>query len=239
MIQVAIINQSTVVTDEVLQSYVHAIQMQITRDFAPIWGTYAQLSFVGKGQTAPATSWWLTVLDNSDQAGALGYHDTTPAGLPSGKVFAQTDLTYGYKLSVTLSHEVLEMLADPWIFSTVVVNFTVGGVVGPTLMALEVCDAVEDDALGYDINGITVSDFQTPSWFDSMGTKYDFCGHCTAPLQILAGGYMGVMPFSSPHGWSQVAAEGVPHRSANAAPLGSRRERRRAGKASWKVSSPK
>ena len=32
----------------------------------------------------------MLVLDTSDQAGALGYHDVTPQGLPLGKVFAKT-----------------------------------------------------------------------------------------------------------------------------------------------------
>jgi hypothetical protein len=31
--------------------------------------------------------WWLVFLDNSDQAGALAYHDLTNEGLPLSKVF--------------------------------------------------------------------------------------------------------------------------------------------------------
>src|ERR1035441_9580376 len=73
-IQVAMINASTVLQDSQVQAIVPALQTQVHRDFAPVWGVDADLTFVGHGATAPSGSWWLTVLDNSDQAGALGYH---------------------------------------------------------------------------------------------------------------------------------------------------------------------
>jgi len=34
------------------------------------------------------------------------------------------------------------------------------------IYALEVCDAVESDKLGYEIDGVMVSDFITPAWFE-------------------------------------------------------------------------
>jgi hypothetical protein len=40
-------------------------------------------------------------------------HDTTPDGLPLGKVFAGTDKAFGTQWTVTASHELLEMLGDP------------------------------------------------------------------------------------------------------------------------------
>jgi len=49
------------------------------------------------------------ILDDSDQAGALGYHDLTSDGLPIGKVFAASDLKAGTSWTVTASHELLEM----------------------------------------------------------------------------------------------------------------------------------
>ena len=54
-------------------------------------------------------------MDDSDQAGALGYHDLTSAGLPMGKVFARTDLQNNLSWTVTVSHELLEILGDPMI----------------------------------------------------------------------------------------------------------------------------
>jgi hypothetical protein len=82
----------------------------------------AELEFVPSGAQPPAGTWWLSILDDSDQANALGYHDLTTDGLPIGKVFAGTDLKVGASWSVTASHELLEMLADPNINLTVFVQ---------------------------------------------------------------------------------------------------------------------
>jgi len=48
------------------------------------------LPFIPKNQMPAAGSWWLVFLDNSDQAGALAYHDLTNDGLPISKVFVKT-----------------------------------------------------------------------------------------------------------------------------------------------------
>src|SRR5271166_5102256 len=109
-IQISIINASTVISDPDGAAATAALQTQVTRDFFPIWGTPATLTYVPKGHTAPTTTWHLSILDNSDQAGALGYHDITPQGLPLGKAFAKTDLRYGLSWTVTISHELFEML---------------------------------------------------------------------------------------------------------------------------------
>ena len=98
--------------DAQVQSAVPDLQTQVRRDFAPAWGIDADLAFVPKGKKANPKSWWLVILDNSDQAGALGYHDINPKGRPIGKVFAATDLHYGNSWTITTSHELLEMLGD-------------------------------------------------------------------------------------------------------------------------------
>ena len=107
-IRVAVINASTVLTDEQVQAAVPALQTQVRRDFAPAWGIDADLSFVPCNAIPDPGLWWLTVLDDSDQAGALGYHDVTDEGLPLGKVFARADLRYGSQWTVTASHEFAE-----------------------------------------------------------------------------------------------------------------------------------
>src|SRR5437764_6891042 len=106
---VAIVNASTVCTDAELKSYVGPLQRQVSEHFAPVWGADAKIDFVPKGKKPPKGSWWIAILDDSDQAGALGYHDLTADGLPLSKVFAKSDKHYGNSVSVTISHELLEM----------------------------------------------------------------------------------------------------------------------------------
>jgi hypothetical protein len=180
-IHVAILNRSTVLSDDQLQPVVAALQTQVHRDWAPVWGNDADLSFVPAGTQPAPGSWWLVILDDSDQAGALGYHDLTTGGLPLGKIFAKTDLTAGQQRSVTASHELLEKLGDPDINLTV---FVQPDATSGTLYAYEVCDACEADQYGYAINGVTVSDFVYPAWFESFrshsSTQFDHGKHTVA-----------------------------------------------------------
>ncbi|MGA8149466.1 MAG: hypothetical protein WB952_00700 [Terriglobales bacterium] len=236
-IQISVINASSVLDDSDIRPVVQALQEQVSNDFLPAWGVDAKLNFISSGSTPPAGTWWLTILDDSDQAGALGYHDLTPDGLPLGKVFAATDLKYGNSWSVTTSHELLEMLADPNINLTVFVqNANTSG----TLLAYEVCDACEADSLGYKIGNVLVSDFVYPSWFEDFrtegSTQFDQCNHIQSPLELLAGGYIGIFKVSDGSGWTQLTAEKDLTNTLFRGNVGSRRERRRTPRQHWVAS---
>ncbi len=233
-IKVAVINASSVLTDAEVQAAVPALQTQVHRDFYPPWGVDADLTFVPKGHQPPAGSWWLAILDNSDQAGALGYHDVTSEGLPLGKVFAGTDKQYGYIWTVTASHELLEMLGDPEINLTVFIQKNARS---GELYAYEVCDACEADQFGYQINGTLVSDFVYPAWFESFrkqgSTQFDHDNKINAPFKLLSGGYIGLFDVKSGSGWHQLNAEEGPYGHKVIAPRGSRRERRNRVRDHW------
>ncbi len=233
-IQISVINASTVLADNDISSVVPALQTQVRRDFASAWGIDADLTFVPQGSTPAAGSWWLAILDNSDMAGALGYHDVTSEGLPLGKVFAGTDQEYGQQWTVTASHELLEMLADPEINLTVFVQPDASS---GTLYAYEVCDACEADQFGYAINGTVVSDFVYPSWFESSrgegSTQFDYGNQITKPFQLLPGGYIGVFDVTSGTGWHQLTPERAVYEYAMRPRVGSRRERRRTPRDQW------
>jgi hypothetical protein len=237
--QISVINESTVLADTDVTPVVIALQQQVTNDFRPIWGIDAELKLIPQGTPAPAGTWQLVILDDSDQAGALGYHDLTPDGLPLGKVFAASDLKAGTSWSVTASHELLEMLADPNINLTVFVQDanTTG-----TLYAYEVCDACEDDSLGYQINNILVSDFVYPAWFETFraqgSTQFDRMNKIQSPLQLLPGGYIGVFSVTDGTGWQQQTAERIPLNLRHRGHVGSRRERRTISRNQWLTSLP-
>lgn len=200
---VAVVNESTVVTASDVAATILALQHQVTYDFRPVWGRGCHIV---SASSIPSGAWGLVILDDSDQAGALGYHDWTPGGQPLAKVFAKTDQQYGADWHVTASHELLEMLGDPWIDTAVQVGTS-------TFYALEVGDACEADVYGYPITVqsgtaqvmVTVSDFVYPSWF-SRGAPgpYDHKGHIGAPLRLLPGGYIG--EYVCGQGWSQKTA---------------------------------
>lgn len=237
-IQISVINESTVLADNDVAPVVAALQKQVTEDFYPVWGANAELKIVNKGAQPLNGSWWLVLLDDSDQANALGYHDMTSEGLPIGKVFAASDLKAGTAWTVTASHELLEMLGDPNINLTVFVqNTNTAGM----LYAYEVCDACEDDSLGYRIDNVLLSDFVYPAWFESFrgegSTQFDRMGKLHDPFQLAIGGYIGVFNVAAGNGWTQKTNQrpsNLLHRGA----VGTRRERRTIPHDQWIASLP-
>lgn len=245
MIDVAIINASTTATDDEVKKVIAAAQIQLDRDFSPVWGIYARLTFFTHKQAAsggiPAGYRWLSVLDDADQAGALGYHDLSPEGLPLGKVFWGTTKRAGMNPSITLTHELLELLADPEINLVVIIGEGKKAVA----YAREVCDAPEDDRYAYAIGEVAVSDFVFPLWFvpgAPQGSKLDFLNRIPAPLALLPGGYIGIMKLSTGQ-WTQEepTAEGEPGARAavtrHAAQVHSRHERRARPRHTWRTSA--
>jgi hypothetical protein len=238
-IQISVINESTILSDADVAPVVIALQKQVSNDFRPIWGVDAELKVVPKGTQPLAGSWWLVLLDDSDQANALGYHDLTTEGLPIGKVFAASDVKAGTSWTVTASHELLEMLGDPNVNLTVFVESSdTAGV----LYAYEVCDACEDDSLGYQIDNVLLSDFVYPAWFESFRTdgsaQFDRMNKLQNPFQLLAGGYIGTYNVNSGTGWMQQTAEKHPTNALHRGAVGTRRERRTIPHDQWINSLP-
>lgn len=234
-IQVSVINASTVLTDDEVQAAVPAFQTQVRNDFAPVWGIDADLTFVPQGSSPAPGSWWLVIFDNSDMPGALGYHDVTNEGLPLGKVFAGTDLQLGFNWTITATHELLEMLADPEINLSVFVQSSARRGI---IYAYEVCDACEADEFGYDVGGTFVSDFVYPAWFETSrpagSTQFDQGNQLQGPLpKLLRGGYIGAFDVTSGTGWHQVKADVRVARSEFRPRVGSRRERRATPRDQW------
>src|SRR5207247_2217548 len=144
----------------------------------------------------PTGLWQIVVTDDPTMAGALGYHDLTNDGLPIGYVFAKLDLQAGMSWTVTTSHELLELLGDPDCNLDAQISST--GI----RVAYEACDAVEADRYGYEVDGVLLSDFVTPSWFGrGLPGPYDHLNHCDQPLVLLPGGYISVWQPGS--GWQQ------------------------------------
>jgi hypothetical protein len=223
MTQIAVINESTAISDGDVQAMLPAFTLQWNKDLDPIWGVgAATFSFVPKSTIPAAGTWWLVFLDDSDQAGALAYHDLTNDGLPISKVFVKTILADKASVSVGATHEICEMAVDPWLNSA---YQDPQGV----FWAGEVCDPVEDDQYAYEIGGILVTDFITPNWFahEHAQGAIDFKDHAKAAFEVMTGGY--AQKFDPQHGWVQVTGSKARHSGRAHAPGGSRRQRRARG----------
>jgi hypothetical protein len=224
----------------------------VKRDFTPIWGVEAAIFYTPSTATPSADHWVLALLDDADQAGALGYHDVSPTGQPLGKAFVRTTLAAGDTFSVTVSHELLEMLVDPEINLSAEFDDATGA--PSKFYAYEICDACEDDPLGYEIEipagwvgagqKILVSDFVTPAWFEPEAVSsatFDFQKHISASFQILKNGYIGVLDLADlAAGWQQSINSADPRIRAKVRPyVGSRRMRRMIRRRDWLKSTYK
>jgi hypothetical protein len=231
MLQIAVKNEATAVSNTEVEEMLPAFDLQWNRDLQVVWGVEkAKFTFV-TGRL-PADSWWIVFLDNSDQAGALAYHDLTNNGLPLSKVFIKTILADKASVSVGATHEVCEMAVDPWL------NGAYQDMHG-RFWASEICDPVEDDQYGYKIGNILVTDFVTPNWFSHPHAKgkIDFKGHVHVAFEVLSGGY--AQYYHPHHGWAQVTGHKARgSKRANAAE-GSRRERRMRQALAWSRSEAK
>ena len=84
------------------------------------------------------------------------------------------------------------MLADPFGNRTMAGQSPMPGQ-GRVQFLVEVADPSEAAKFGYKVNGITLSDFYTPNYFDplaSPGVRYSYTGAIQKPRQVLNGGYL-------------------------------------------------
>jgi hypothetical protein len=180
-----IVNRSTLVSDVDVKRWTAACARQIREHVAPAYGKQpVRVQFLTHTSHAPRGAWVLVVLDDADQAGALGYHSETADGRVYGRVFVRPCLDYGVPVSTTGSHEVIETFCDPD------VNLWRDTGKGYAV-AYEACDPVEGDS--YLIDGVAVSDFVTPAWYTTKPTAARLHwldnGSITKPFQLAPGGY--------------------------------------------------
>lgn len=200
MFQISVVNRTRTVSDHELHRVVRAVNRQIAEDFAPYWGFGGRLRVEGPARGSIDTEALLEMrgdavlylLDSSIADDALGYHDRNLRGVPFGFIYLDLCAELGDPWSATLSHEALELLADPQC------NLLVTGPNprDPSLPEVyhyfEMCDAVQ--AQCYEIDNVTVSNFVLPSYFapdQAEGARRDFSGTGLRSFEVNPGGYIG------------------------------------------------
>ena len=214
MAQIAIVNQTTLLSDADGQTIVTAINMILPK-FCTDWSLSRHTCiYVGRGKitTIPLK---VFLKDKADVAGVLGYHDEIN-DIPYGNVFIKTVLDNGGVIlyspnpiiptvAEVVCHEVFEMLIDP--------NCNTWAMLSDyrTLYAYEVCDPVQSNPLTVQVQtGISrtgtppnvkvlpvytkvgLSDWVLPNWFDPQKKRGPYNNNNTlkAPLTIEKTGYV-------------------------------------------------
>ena len=195
---VALVSDESSITMRELSLVAAALQKQATRDLGPLWKIEATVTAFEKLEDLPLDYWPVVIKDDIGQPDAAGYHDDQ-----HGQPFALIQYSDGWTL--TASHEVLEMLVDPF-GRRLVAGQSPAAKQGRVRFLVEVCDPSEADAYAYKVNGIKVSDFYTPHFMDpgtSPGVRYSYTGAITAPRQVLRGGYLSWYDSASGKWWQR------------------------------------
>lgn len=224
---IAVINESTMISNADAATMTAAIQIQMDLHLLPAWNMKSgTIKFYADKKSVPGYAWVVSILDNSTQAGALGYH-AIDNGVVDAFIFAQPVLSNNgvalydaanpnnVSVSSVLSHEVCEMIGDRY------AGFWSDGpgVVASdgqtyTEYALELADAVEGDSYSIDVGTqkVNVSNFLFPSWFNQQSTSaanmpFDYLHKLSAPFTMTPGGYLIVRQSGN---FQQVFGETMP-----------------------------
>lgn len=175
-----------------LDAAIPALQTAVSRDLAASWGTDATLTT----DPAYAGSADMTIsIDDGDGASCMcyGFHDVAK-GRPYSVVYGDLAIQDDGNAWLTFTHELFEMLVDPWINHYARYK-------GKTWL-VEVGDPVERDA--YSIDGIQISDFITPRWYNpTLKGPFDFMHLVRKAGTLTRGGYASWL---DDLGWHQVFA---------------------------------
>ncbi len=198
--QLALVSESKSVVMGDLMKISAALQKQASRDLAPIWNVSATVDAFAKLEDVPLGYWPMIVMDDIGMD-AAGVHEDKD-GQPFALITASRELDVW---SLTASHETLEMLVDPFGDRLIAGDSPKEGQ-GRVSFLVEVCDPSEADEFAYTVNGILVSDFYTPNYFDPVaapGVRYSFTGAITEPRQVLRGGYLSWVDSTTGHWWQE------------------------------------
>ena len=193
---IALVSESPKVSLADLMPVCAALQKQATRDLGPVWNIQATVDCFATLEDIPPGYWPLTVIRNPPGEVKGGIHEDR-----AGQPFAIVPDTDGW--SISASHEVMEMLVNPFSRRT-----ASGQSPSPTQGRVDFLVEISDpcQAFGYSINGIAVSDFYTPNYFDPVtnsAVRYSFTGSIQAPKQVLRGGYLSWFDPVSGHWFRQ------------------------------------
>lgn len=182
---VAVVSETERISFSELSRVSAALQKQAMRDLGPVWNIQATVDAFGDLEDVPVGTWPIIIEENIDVPGAAGVHEDS-----DGQPFSLVTAEEGW--SLTASHELVEMLVDPFGRRLTEGQSPKPGQ-GRVQFLVEPCDPSEAVEFAYVINGVTVSDFYTPKYFSTVfnpADRYSHTGALKRPRQVLRGGYL-------------------------------------------------
>jgi hypothetical protein len=186
LMQIALVSRTNALPADELMEVSAALQKQVARDVGPLWGIQATVDGFSRIEDVPSDYWRVVVEDFAALGGEAGVHLAPHDGQPYARV------PYSNMWPLVASHETIEMLVDPSL-NRLRAGDAVDGSDHRVRYLVEVCDPCQAPEHGYTVNGVLVSDFAAPWYYDPVavpGIPYSFCGRLSAPRDIAEGGYL-------------------------------------------------
>jgi hypothetical protein len=200
---VALVSETQSISFSELGRSSAALQKQAIRDLGPVWNIHSTVDAFARLEDVPVGTWPIVIEDNINTPGAAGVHEDKD-GQPFALVMAES----GW--SLTASHELIEMLVDPFGRRLTEGQSPKPGQ-GRVEFLVEPCDPSEATQFAYLINGVTVSDFYTPKYFTTVfnpADRYSHTGAIKRPRQVLKGGYLSWHDPVSDHWFQETFFQG-------------------------------
>ena len=192
--KVGLVDTTGTIDTQTMAAAAAALNIQVTRDLPQYWTVNATVAYLPDPHDIPQGVWPVQLVKELPP-GEGGFH-MTRHNQPYAKVIATPGSN---EWTVDASHETVEMLVDP--NGNRLQTSTSIEIAGRDIRdgdarfeyLVEACDPCEADPYTYQIDGVRVSDFITPHFYDlevTPGARYSFTGAITRPRQILPGGYI-------------------------------------------------
>lgn len=207
IIQVGLVDKTKKIDPELLRAAAAALTIQVTRDLPQFWTVQATVLTVPNPAKIPSGVWPVFLVAELPP-GEGGFH-LDKHNQPYAEVIASPT---SEEWTIDASHEIIEMLVDPYgnrMQQSASIEIAGNDVIDGTSQfgyLVEACDPCEADQYAYPIQGIAVSDFITPHFYDPIttpGTRYSFTGKIERPRQILPGGYISFINNEADE-WQQI-----------------------------------
>jgi hypothetical protein len=196
--QLALVSESGKIKSGDLARVSAALQKQAARDLTQFWDLKATVDTFPSLEDVPIGYWPIMIMDDIgyDAAGIHLDKNNEPFAL----VTASDSVD---QWSLTASHEMIEMLVDPW-GNRQVTGDSPKSDQGRAQILVEPCDPSEAATYAYTVNGTLVSDFYTVRFFDPVaapGVRYSYTGAIRRPREVLEGGYLSWLDVASNEWW--------------------------------------
>lgn len=187
------------------EAIIYQIRNHVTQywDKNVYYGLTAEIKAYENISSVPYGSWLVTI-DEEIDTNSYGYHyvlEKNESFAPKGTPYAR--LKYDKIWTLILSHEVTELLINPYLQ-----NFRYAEIGGKKVrLVVEPSDPAQFKDFGYLVNGVLVSDFTTPNYYDLVwtpNTRYSWTGQISKPLELLENGYFSFQYLDRLDVWFQM-----------------------------------